>query len=166
MKILNINLAEIENSSVEELKKMVRNVDTENLRQEFADKETLRIYRVYKSEVKEISWFDNTLKTNLLLRARTDTLELNWRKKHQNKEISCVCGYENETLEHFILYCNLYDSVRVKYGFLQHPCTENEILLLADILCFNIIDKEKIELRKNFIQELWKVRKLKIQSCQ
>ena len=43
MEILNVNLLEIENSSVAKLKEKVTKVDTEMWKLEMADKETLRI---------------------------------------------------------------------------------------------------------------------------
>ena len=85
MEILNVNLLEIENSSVAKLEGKVRKVDTEMWKLEMADKETLRIYKIYKRGVEEISWFDNTVKTKLLIKARTDTLYLNWRGRFKNK---------------------------------------------------------------------------------
>ena len=76
-----------------------------------ADKETLRIYKIYKRGVEEISWFDNIVKTKLLIKARTDTLDLNWRGRFKNRDTKCMCGYVSETLEHFILHCELYKDV-------------------------------------------------------
>ena len=66
MEILNVNLLEIENSSVAKLEGKVRKVDTEMWKLEMADKETLRIYKIYKRSVEEISWFDNTIKNKII----------------------------------------------------------------------------------------------------
>ena len=166
MEILNDNLLEIENSSVAKLEGKVRKVDDEMWKLEMADKETLRIYKIYKRGVGEISWFDNTVKTKLLIKARTDTLDLNWRGRLKNRDTKCMCGYISETLEHFILHCELYKDVRMRYEILQQPYIENECELMSDILCFRNCGKKDIENRKNLIFELWKIRKTKTQSCQ
>ena len=59
-----------------------------------ADKETLRIYKIYKKDVEEISWFGNTVKTKLLIKARTDTLDLNWRGRFKNRDMK-FCFSQN-----------------------------------------------------------------------
>ena len=122
--------------------------------------------KIYKRGVEKISWFDNTVKTKLLIKARTDTLDLNWRDRFKNRDTKCMCGYISETLEHFILHCELYKDVRMRYEILQQPYIENECELMSDILCFRNCGKKDIENRKNLIFELWKIRKTKTQSCQ
>ena len=47
-----------------------------------------------------------------------------------------MCGYISETLEHFILHCELYKDVRMRYEILQQPYIENESELLSDIPLF------------------------------
>ena len=166
MKILDINLSEIENLTIDRLKGKINKVDNQMWKIDMADKETLRIYRIYKKDINEIDWYDNTFKTKLLIRARTDTLDLNWRGRFKNKETKCVCGYISETLEHFILHCEVYKDVRMKFKILQRPYIENECELISDVLGFQKCSESDIELRKNLILELWKIRKLKVQSCQ
>ena len=116
--------------------------------------------------MEEITWFDNTAKTKLLMRARTDTLDLNWRSKFKNLDTKCMCGCVCETLEHFILHCELYKEVRMRYEILQQPYIENECEIMSDVLGFRTSDRKAINIRKDLISELWKTRKIKIQSCQ
>ena len=99
-----------------------------------------------------------------MIKARTDTIELNWRNRHKGKDIKCVCGYEEETLEHFLLDCELYSEIRKRYNFMQQPYIENRKELLANILIFQIDNKSEIELRKNYVLNLWKTRKSKHQE--
>ena len=89
MEILNVNLLEIEYSSIAKLEGKVRKVNTEMWKLEMADKETLRIYKIYNKDVEEISWFDNAVKTKLLIKARTDALDLNWRGRFKNRDTKC-----------------------------------------------------------------------------
>ncbi|XP_068246511.1 uncharacterized protein [Palaemon carinicauda] len=97
MQILDVNLSEIENSSIAKLKEKERNVDTKMWKSEMEEKETLRIYKHYKKEIEEVNWFNNTLKTKLLIKARADTLDLNCRGRYKNKDTKCMCGHEEET---------------------------------------------------------------------
>ena len=70
---------------------------------------TLHIYNLHKKGLKEESWVDNTLGSKLILRERTNTLALNWRKRFQGKSEQCpCCDCEVETLEHFLLDCEEY----------------------------------------------------------
>ena len=161
MEILDINLAEIENLAIEKLKRKIKELDTQMWKAEMSGKETLRIYRTYKKDIKEINWYDNTYKTKLFIRARTDTLDLNWRERFKNKETKCMCGHENETLKHFILDCEMYKDVRIRSMILQRPYIENENELISDVLGFQECSESEIEIRKNLILELWKVRELK-----
>ena len=156
---MNINLEKLRTPSIKNIKEMVKHWDTDIWKKEMEEKTTLRIYRKYKGNINEIPWYDNTSKTNLIIKARTDTLKLNWREKYKGKETTCICGYENETLEHFILECNLYNEIRKKYLITQRPCNDNKEDILANILIFQKINKEEIKERKNLIHEIWKERK-------
>ena len=104
----------------------------------------MRICKIYKRGVEEISWFDNTVKTKLLVKARTDTLDLNWRGRFKNRDTRCrsTCDYISEALEHFVLHCELYMDVRMRYEIIQQPYIENECELMSDNLCFRNCGKQ------------------------
>lgn len=164
MKILDVNLESINNLTREKIKEKVNRVDSEMWKAEMENKETLTIYKSYKVKISEIKWYDNTLKTNLMIKARTDTLELNWRKRHKQESTQCICGYENETLEHFILDCEEYSDTRKKFDFAQQPYIENRSELMANVLLFQTKDSTEIEKRKDYILELWLIRKKKLEA--
>ena len=67
MEILDINLAEIENLTIEKLKRKIKEVDTQMWKEEMSGKETLRIYRTYKKDIKEIIGVIIHIKQNFLL---------------------------------------------------------------------------------------------------
>ena len=149
MEILNINLDYIENSKENEIKNMINKYDNKMLEDEIKKKKTLKMYGKFKIITKEIKWYDNSKKTNLMIKARTDTLKLNWRKKYINEEVKCICGHEVETLEHFLLECDIYNRIREKYTFLQRPYIENKYDLIGNILLFQLQKEDSIENRNN-----------------
>ena len=164
MKTMNVNLNAIEEMSKQKIKEKINQIDTDNWKAEMGEKETLKIYREYKEKISEIKWYDNTLETKLIIKARTDTLELNWRNKHKGKDVKCICNYEEETLEHFLLDCEIYSEIRKKYNFMQQPYIENRKELLANILIFQVDIKSEIEIRKSYILNIWRTRKSKQQE--
>ena len=89
------------------------------------DKKTLRIYSKFKNRIREITWY-NTYKTNLLIKARTDSLNLNWRNKFKNADTKCLYGNIVEDLENFLLECKLYREIRKRYLITQQPYIENK----------------------------------------
>ena len=64
-----------------------------------------------------------------------------------------MCGHENETLKHFILDCEMYKDVRIRYMLLQRPYIESENELIADVLGFQECSESEIETRKTLILE-------------
>lgn len=76
------------------------------------DKLAQEIYK-NKSDIKEETWMDNTEKSAIKNKARTRTLDLNWRKKCQGKDEKCLsCEKEEETFEQFLLTCSEYGAIR------------------------------------------------------
>ena len=59
----------------------VRNWDTIKWNEEAHQKSTLHAYLKFKKGTKEEIWIDNIEESKLLLRARTNTLPLNWRSR-------------------------------------------------------------------------------------
>ena len=89
-------------------------------------KTTLSLYRTRKSRVKEEKWFHNEKKCNIMMRARSNTLSLGWRKFGMEEEKKCkLCQKEEETLEHFLVECIKLQETRSRYIELQRPNTEN-----------------------------------------
>ena len=121
------------------------------------DKQTLRIYRKYKMEIKEETWFENSERSVLMIKARTNCLELNWRKIYQMKDDTCpMCNRETETLEHFLLLCHSYDDLRAQHIFLQRPYNENTDDIISQFLLMQNVDE--IERKKELLQKMWRRR--------
>ena len=167
MKNLNINLQYIENTNIKEIKNMINEKDTEDWRKEVAKKKTLEIYNLYKINILEIKWFDNSYSSNIMVKARTDTLNLNWRMRHSGRDEACICGSaDSESMEHFILECIIYNEIRRKYTFIQRPYVQDTKRLIADILLFLNPSEDQIKERKSFMLEIWNERQKKIKELE
>ena len=82
MKEVRVKLGEIEYKKREEIAKKIRSWDTERWKTDMEGKESLIIYRTWQKEVKEEQIYDNRYSSVLLLKARTDTLPLNYKNRH------------------------------------------------------------------------------------
>ena len=123
-------------------------------------KSTLRLYREHKKNIKEEQWVDNTEGSKLLTRGRTNTLELNWRKRHQGLSEKCPgCDCDSETLEHFLIECNRYDNQRLRFNFMTDLQSESDSDKLKNILAFSNLTSQEIEIRKQYVTALWNERR-------
>ena len=98
-----------------EIKIKVRNYDNkvwyDNLNL-LTDRE---VYRRFKRSVGHSYGYDNRLESDLLFRARSNTLDLNDFRRHNGGETKCdLCGADREDLIHFILLCPSLDRFRDK----------------------------------------------------
>lgn len=108
-----LNITQLDSLTKSNIIEKVRKWDSVKWKNEIQTKSPLRIYELYKKDLKEETWADNTLGTKLILRGRTNTLTLNWRNRFQRKSEECpCCGEETETLEHFLLDCEEYEEIR------------------------------------------------------
>ncbi len=160
IKVLNIYMNKIRISNTnqlryitrEEIEKRVCDYDEMVWLEELREKSLLELYRQYKHVITEEELYDNTYKSVLIYRARTNTLKLNWRNRFTGGDESCeLCrsGAE-ENLQHFIKECCALTSVRGQ--------SEVEEISLSKLLLFeeNDINTEKY---KEFIYCLWNQRK-------
>ncbi len=123
------------------------------------EKTSLHIYRIYKTEIKEENKiYDNTAASVTYFKCRTNTLNLNDRKRFKNENTKCeMCDCQIETLEHFLLYCEGYTNERKQIKELQQPYIENEVEILGNLL----YTEEKAEIAKQYIYKIWKIRENK-----
>ncbi len=148
MKKIDINLTQIIRLSKHNIIEKIKKWDTREWKEEIQTKSTLSIYSLYKRNIKEESWVDNTLGSKLIMRARTNSLTLNWRNRFQKKsEQSLCCECETETLEHFLLDCEEYCDIRLNQSFLLNTNNENRNII-GNILLFEVLTEEEIETRK------------------
>ena len=118
---------------------------------------TLEIYRA-KKKMGEKGLHSNDGSSVILFRCRTNTLKLNWRQRFQGGGVDCpVCesGAE-ETLRHFLKECRGLGGIREIHGI-------REVDEIKELLLFCDQDKNKIEKRKKYLEDLWKERKRQVQ---
>ena len=101
--------------------------------------------------------------STILFRARTNTLQLNDRNRHRNKEIHCeACGNleEKEDLYHFMLHCPAYIKERSTIQQLQQPYIEDEKQILGTFL----FEKTHIDKKKEDLYQLWRARQRRLKT--
>ena len=149
------NTVQLKEMGKEEIRKMVNRFDETTWLEELREKSTLTLYRQHKQVIREENFYDNTYKSILLFRARTNTLLLNWRRRFTDGEVRCeLCDTGNEeSLDHFLKECNAMRQIREKF--------EANELEISKILGFEG-ENEEIEKYKEYILGLWnRRRKLK-----
>ena len=90
----------------------------------------------------EIKWFRNSFKYTLMMRARSNTLNLAWRDWSLNASKNCkLCNDEIETMKHFLLDCPALQSFRNAFICLQLPRNMDENSIITEILLLsNVYD--------------------------
>ena len=99
------------------------------------------------------------------MNARADTLKLRWREWMTEEGRNCaICGYREETLEHFLLECERLKGIRCKYIELQSPMNEDHELIIANVLMYDKSTWKEKEYYVDMIYELWNERKRLIEG--
>ena len=79
------------------------------------NKDSLYIYKKWKTTIKEEGMYDNTFASVIFFRARANTLTLNRKNRHTGGDTSCCfCKNIEEDLIHFLLLCPEYRAERTK----------------------------------------------------
>ena len=100
--------------------------------------------------------YDNSSASKILYRARTNTLNLNWRKKFQGENTHCpLCNYEYEDLQHFLINCENLEETRSKCNYWKGQDYQT---FIKHILLFQYRDKEEIEAHRDILEQMWKIR--------
>ena len=126
---------------------------------------TLSRYRNFKDSIREVKWFKNGHKYSLMMKARSDTLKLNWRNHgfDENDKKCPLCKEQTETLQHFLLDCHQLQEARNKYLVLQKPRIEDEEKIMNKMLLLKEDDTDH-EYYLNMIKHIWAVRTEKLKK--
>jgi len=129
----------------------INEIDERKWNEEMANMSTLNTYRQFKNEIKQEMFYDNTWESVLLFRARSNSLQLDWRRRFLGGETRCkLCNSEDEeTLEHFVLHCKFYENLRNEYDMNNKSVAQ---ILILDEGC-------DLNVSKNYLGELWKRRR-------
>lgn len=109
---------------------------------------------------------ENYEESMLLMRGKTNTLQLNWRKRFQGQSECCPFEDSNiESLKHFMSECEGY--IREKYNkhtIYTHNTTHPRTYKGTNLLSFNKQENTKIYMCKSYIEDIWNTRKKKIKE--
>ena len=103
-------------------------------------KSSLEIYRNYKLEIKEERFYNNGEASRLLFRARSNTMALNDRFRHDRggnrRNTGCtLCGADYENFEHFI-----FTMRRIQLSHL-HVCVQMTSLSVLHICIISVMSR-------------------------
>ena len=149
----------------------VKRVGLSKWRNEMERKNTLEWYKEKDTPAYE-RWYDGSLGSDLLFRARAQCMDVNVRNYRGSESGSKVCQMcdmgEDETVEHVLLECDKYDRERMnmmRVVLTEMGCEMNElvertgrewmVLLLG--LCRDTTER-MIEAVKTFLERMWNVR--------
>ena len=155
-----LGIMNIEDETKSSLKMKIRDQDHELWMSELNEKRSLSIYKMMKDRVKEENIYDNNFSSVLWYRARSNTLQLEDRKRFQGGDGICkLCGIETEDLIHFVLECPAYSAERCENADLQRPYIEDKQRIIGELL----FENEKIPRNKIFLAKIWKIRMIKLE---
>ena len=141
--------------------KLTSEKDSEEWKAGMQNKVTLTRYSAKKNEIKEEKWFKNDNKYMIMMKARSDTLNLMWRSWGSDQQKACpLCGHTLEDLKHFLVDCNALQPTRNKCVELQRPVMlDNGEQLINKML---LLEEGETEMRNQYLdlmEEMWKTRR-------
>ena len=157
------------------VKKEVKSNGNKKWKTNMEKKSSLKLYRVKERPEKDKS-YNGTWEASLLFKARTNTLEVNERKKKwggaNDKCEKCEKRGERitETLEHVLTECSEYteernrldEKITNKLGQVWVRRKMGEDRGLKTVLGLEDNDKEIVRHAKEFLREIWRKRNKKI----
>lgn len=129
-------------------------------REELALKRSLTVYREWKDSIKgEEKLCDNRPASEIMYRARTNTLRLQDRNRFQENDTICFMCTENSIadLKHFLLYCPAYSQERNDDPNFRSFSSSDEHLL-----GYLLFSEEAKYSTKETIYRFWKKREKEI----
>ena len=141
------------------IEKSINDWDTLKWTEGMQSKSTLRLYRSSKDKPEEIRWFRNGFKYSLMLKARSDSLKLGWRGLREDKSKDCkLCGFDSETLEHFLIDCPALQAIRNKEIILQLPRIESKEVIMKVFLLMKVEPDVSTQGLIDTLLQLWNTR--------
>ena len=140
-----------------EIKIKVRNYDNKEWYKNLSLLTDREVYRKFKRSVGRSYGYDNRMESDLLFRARSNSLDLNDFRRHNGGETKCdLCGADREDLVHFTLVCPSLDKFRNKDLIEKIGGPGNGVDRVGNLL-FN---KANIETVKKMLGTLWRERNI------
>ena len=146
--------------NVGQIKRKINNYDSGLWYEDMQTKQSLSIYRKYKKEIKDERIYDNTIPSELLFRARSNTLALNIEKRHRGESTRCeLCYRGEEDLQHFMLECRELEEKRDQNLMMKHWSPDKE-----EMIGNMIFDLEETDKIKAMLMRMWHKRKTEIKN--
>ena len=123
-------------------------------------KTSLGIYRRKKREIKDEKIYSNNRASELLFRARSNTIDLNADKRHRGGSVLCdLCENGTEDMRHFILEC-----IRLEDKRDQQIMTKFWRADKNDMLAEMLFDRGETERMGKMLENMYSKRKRIIAS--
>ena len=149
-----LKIEQIQNMSKEDIKQKVYELDTERWKKEMEELSSINVYKRFKHEINQYP-YQNSPKYNLLYKMRSNTLNLEIRKRHVGGPTLCkLCESADEDMNHFLIHCRSLATTRQEIRELQSPVMEDEDYVIGDIL-FREVEMER---RLDVIARMWNQR--------
>ena len=150
-----MKLLRITNIYEENIKDKMIEYDNECWKSGMSSKNSIEMYRIYKDKIKEENIYENSKKSELWFKLRSNTINLNIRKRFENKSTICeLCMIEEETLQHFILKCPKLQGIRNNCIEIQWPINEK----IDETIGMFIFSNENLQIKMKTIESMWKKR--------
>ena len=151
---INISFEEMVEMSKNQIHRRVDAYDNRKWYEEAATKRTLGVYRKFKRRIEDERIYDNRKSSEILFRARSNTLALNTEKRHNRGKTECdLCHTEEEDLQHFLLKCSVLQDKRDPYLLRKYWKPDRQ-----DMIGELLFNKQDIEEVKIMLENMWRKR--------
>ena len=136
LKITDANLLTLKERDI---KKKIKYCDLQIWKEEVGEKSSLEVYRNWRNNIgMQDEVYENSPLSIILYKCRSNTLQLNNRKKFQDESTTWImCTTENEDLRHFLLKCPGYSQERQELKALHQPYIEDEQEIIGKLFFDN-----------------------------
>ena len=157
---IGLSIDDLLQMSTDQVKSHINRKDSAEWHEKMADKQSLMIYRMFKTGIEEVKWFSNGARYSIMMNARANTLKLGWRDWQAEPTRTCkLCKETNEDLKHFLLECPVLEGIRRQYIELQRPRIKDELEIIKNMLMFGSDIGKNGEIYLEMVWRLWNNRR-------
>ena len=143
-----------------QIRKKINEYDSKIWEEEMRTKTSLGIYKRFKKGIKDERIYDNRRSSDLLFRARSNTLALNIEKRHKGGNTECeLCHTGDEDIRHFMLECWVLEDKR-NHLLMRKYWKQDKEEMIGDML----FDNKEIEKVKEMIDNMWQKRQIELKK--
>jgi hypothetical protein len=155
---IGISFEDLVQMSVGQVKRKILRYDSCKWYEDLITKRSLGIYRRFKKGIKDEGIYDNRPSSELLFRARSNTLALNTDNRHRGGNTECeLCNRGEEDIIHFIVECRELEDKRDQQLMRKYWNQDKE-----EMIGEMIFDNEESERVRGMLQAMWQKRFVKL----